>query len=478
MFPPAHPTGTPPVCIPPPRIVDGMYRPPAFAGDCGVNCLPVHFAPPPDADPAATQAWLQHVANSTGGAALLRGMLAGHAQALQGNRAFDEGRANATRAGAAFGIHAPPVFDGRHVSGAFVETSVRDDLGIDNFSVMGTTFFRGITPHGGHNVSFSSATGSAVVAAGDSLAFETHNVPSGLLAYRSAGDATHAIEFEGAVDGEIVEFDVGAEFESALGMHLVRHGDWTGVVVGDASVHGSTIEAQVAAEAPVFFMAIPPGTIEETTRLGIAEAVAERRVFAELSLLERNGTIAEDVTFYDDANTFSVEVADVTDEQVTLNVSGEGEGQAFVFTVDRETLTTPLSELAVEIDGELLPECTSATDKELAFLEPTPETCYQIEVTEELIRVAVDVEHFSTHVVVIGTVTPEVVAAIGGEDDDGAEDAAEDAPADATDEGAPAANEEEREDEPGGKGAPGVGPVSVVVAVAIAALVVGGRRKR
>lgn len=478
-FPPDHPRGAPPACVPPPRVESGRYVPPAqvFAGACvppppgewppaqpapegRVYCPPMGFAPPP-MNASDINAWREH----------MRAQLPPEMAAFM-DRMHDgtgEGPTDVDAAASAFGLLARPQFDGRMVNGTFVETQVEDGLALRDFRVAGASFFANIRPHLAENATFAAAVGSAVVAAHANASLETHNVPSGLLAYRGHGDAPFLVDFETGGDGSNASIEVVPH--ATLPMHLVTQGEWTGVLVGNATLNGTMLQASVDASNPAFFMAIPPGTIEETTRLGIAEAVAEGRVFGEVTLIERNDTLAEDVTFYEDASTFGIDVTDVTPDYVSLDVTGEGEGASFVFTVDRETLTTPLSELVVEIDGDEIPECVAPDGEELGFMEHTDDVCYQVEATEAVIRVAVDVEHFSSHTVVIGVPPVEESGDAPSE-----EDAAAEEPTTSEEGGATTATPSSPAEPSASKGAPGIGAIGVVAAVSIGALFARRRR--
>jgi len=304
-----------------------------------------------------------------------------------------------------------------------------------------------------------------VFATNDQAVFESHNVPSGLMAYRGVGDPFH------------VRFDMpngsGAQVEQRGGHALVTQGDWQGVLIGNATHAGHGFDVRVDGENPMFFMAIPPDGIESQTRLDIAEGIATHKVFAEMSLMARNGTIAEDLTYFHEPDAFSLDVTNVTEDAITLDVAGEGEGQAIVLTVDRETLTVPMADLNVTMDGVVMTECAT-------FDEMTQSAalggCFHVVANETTLRVSVMPEHFSDHTIVIGTLPAppledETSAAPASEEDDSAiAPGGDETPASESDP-TPAAETPEAE-----KGTPGAGAFVLIATIAAVALI--GRRRK
>ena len=372
-------------CVPPPP---GEWPPaqPAPAGK--VYCPPQGYAPPPQG--TGFDAWR----NFTGDHAPPR--FAGVLQQLG-----DSWNVNGTqlddinRAGNVHQLFAPPAFDGRFVNGSFVQSGLDDKMGLQNFTVGGTRFFRDAHPNGGGNSNFSTTAGPAVLSAGGDVVVETHNVPSGLLAYKSAGENAFNVSFTP---------DAGYNVTLHDGYLIMEKGDWKGVLVGNATrAANGTIQANVNSADPAFFMAIPPTGLEAETRLDIAKGVADNKVFAEVSLVARNDTVAQDITVYDDPTKFHVDVTNTSEDAITMNVSGEGSGQAVVFTVDRSTLTTPLSEFNVTLDNTVMPECANFT-----ALEDSVATggCYTLNANESVVRVSIMPPHFSAHTITLGAIAP------------------------------------------------------------------------
>ena len=305
--------------------------------------------------------------------------------------------AELNRAGTVHQLFAPPSFDGRVIDGSFLSSQMAEGMRMQNFSVGGLPFFRDARPNVAHNASFSTVAGPAVVAAGGDVVVETHNVPSGILAYKSAEDGNYSVDLTP---------DAGYRVTREGGLLVMEKDGWKGVLVGDAEVGADGgIKVDVTHDRPAFFMAVPPTGLESETRLDIAEGIAEGKVFAEMSLVGRNDTVAQDLTLYEDATTFSATVQETTEDRVEVAVSGEGEGQALVFTVDRSTLTTPLSEFNVTMDGALMRECATFDEMTESAEEGG---CFTLAANESVIRVSVMPEHFSEHVIAFGDVAPDV----------------------------------------------------------------------
>lgn len=482
-FKPDHPMGAPPVCMLPPKLENGLYVPPGQAiapGGCEmpppgewppaqpapagkVWCPPAGFAPPPQGGGEGFQAWRQFTADNAP-----RGMVpmldrVGGVWAKLNETAL----ADMHKTGAVHQLFAPPSFDGRVIDGAFLNSRFDEGLGMSNFSVGGTPFFREARPNVPHNASFSTVAGPAVVAAGGDVVVETHNVPSGILAYKSAQDGNYSVDLRP---------DAGYQVRREGGVLLMEKGDWKGVLVGEAQVgDDGAIQLDVRPDRPAFFMAVPPTGLESETRLDIAKGVAEGKVFAEMSLVQRNDTAAQDLTLYEEDAAFSVEVQSVSEDAVEVAIAGEGEGQALVFTVDRSTLTTSLSEFNVTMDGVLMREC--ATFEELTG-SADEGGCFTLAANESVVRVSVMPEHFSEHVITFGAVGQEPESSEAPATDD----------ADGSSEGGGA--DDATTQTPSGDGAtttqptpdaqadtPGPGVLLALVAVGVAAVALGRRRR-
>lgn len=496
-FPPGHPTGAPPACFMAPKIENGRYVaprdanagcappppgewPPAQPAPEGrVWCPPQGFAPPPPPG-QGFDAWQAFAKDKI--PPRFEGFVFDAARGWDGFNST--ALADITAAGAVHQLFAPPAFDGRSMNGSFTRATMDENMGVKDFRVGGTPFFRGISPQGAASATFATTAGTAVISANDKLLMESHNVPSGLLAYKGVGTEETAIHMELA--------DVELSESGVEGLTLLQNGDWKGVVIGDVARSDGGLSLTVAGGKPGFFMAIPPSGIEADTRLDIAEGVAQGQVFAEVSLLARNETVAQDLTFYEDAEAFALDVLETAEDKIELEISGEGEGKAVVFTVDRETLTTPLSQLNVTMDGVLMKECASFDEMTESAAEGG---CYHLAANETAVRVSIMPEHFSTHVIAIGAVEPDAPAGGTSADETPTPVATEQSPASGG--GAPAspapaeptaptattpaaaaatpASATPTPDAPA-KDTPGFGPLALLVVAATVALVARRRR--
>jgi len=392
----------------PPKIQDGMYVPPdqAFKNDCvppppgewppaqpapagKVWCPPQGYAPPPmhgDDFRAWENFTKDHAPPS----------FTGYLNQLGGgwNKFNESALADISNASTAHQLFAPPSFDGRSMNGSFVKSDFDAGLGVRNFSVGGARFFSEAGPQFNANSSFSTTAGPTVLSSGDGVIVESHNVPSGLLAYKSDGNRSFNVSFTPEAGYNVTERD---------GLVIMTNGNWTGVLVGDANVTRDNITLAVDDNNPAFFMAIPPEGLEADTRLDIAQGVAHGKVFGEISLVKRNDTLAQDLTLYANASEFHVDVTNTSADAVNLTVSGQGEGQALVFTVDRTTLTTSLADFNVTIDGVSMRECDNFTELEGSAASGG---CFTLDANESALRVSVMPEHFSTHTISMGSVKP------------------------------------------------------------------------
>lgn len=422
-FPQDHPANAPPRCLLAPGVANGKYVPPneQFKSQCtkapdgewppaqpapagSFWCPPAGFAPPPRGH-NDIGAWNEF--NKDHAPAQFANFIAQQGGAWA--NLTDSQLEKLNNAANAHQLFAPPAFDGRSMNGSFVQSTIGNDLAIRGFVVGGASFFREAKPTGGSTNDFSTSAGPAVLSSGGNVAVEQHNSPTGLLAYKAT---------EGKYDVAFTLED-GYAITQAGNLTILHKGDWKGVLVGDANVTDGAISLAVTPDSPAFFMAIPPGGLEEETRMEIARGIAENKVFAEVSLIQRDETIAQDLTLYQDEGKFSVDVNDATTDAINLTVSGEGEGQAVVFTVDRSTLTTPLSEFNVTMDGVMMTECET-------FAQLTQSAasggCFTLHANESTLRVSVMPEHFSTHVISMGSVkAAEPTAASGAVDKSAAE---------------------------------------------------------
>lgn len=485
-FKPNHPPGAPADCMPPPRVENGVYLPPGQAmkaGECQVPppgqwpppfapeqgkvwCPPPGFAPPP-AEGQGFEAWRRFAEERAPPQVMAFVNHMGERWSHINGTALE----GIHKEGSVHQMFAPSTFDGRAINGTFLQSTLDENMRIRNFSVGGTPFFREARPNVQANASFSTVAGPAVVAAGGAVVVETHNVPAGILAYRSAGNDSYSVDLTP---------EDGYQIAKEGGVVVLRKGDWKGVLVGDAEVGpGGAIKVDVDPARPAFFMAVPPSGLEAETRVDIAKGVQQGKVFAEVSLVQRNDTLAQDLTMYAHDEAFRVDVLNATEDVVEVFVSGEGQGQALVLTVDRSTLATPLSEMNVTMDGVLMREC--ATFDEMAGSASTG-GCYTLAANESVVRVSVMPEHFSDHVIALGSVgatpeeatseeTPTETDTDGDADADGrpADEGAK-APAPATPTGdAPAAEKDAK--------TPGVGFFGTLAALAGAGAVLARRRR-
>lgn len=135
------------------------------------------------------------------------------------------------------------------------------------------------------------------------------------------------------------------------------------------------------------------------------QALIQKRLACEMSLVVRNGSAMFDVMEYQ--NQFRMTVMTAEQNRIVVQVSSENhEGRVVLMNMDQLTLETRKGLLTVEIDGKKVRESSNPLEVLYATGSEEEDAVYTVLQSDDISQVLVYVPSFSTHTITIESVLP------------------------------------------------------------------------